>query len=135
MLISYLGEKERKKALSTSKVKVLGKDVVASHKIICAVGMFPFYAFLFAFLYYILIKQYVTQNTFYQFLLTISFFFLWPLYAYSIASFWNFIKCFLSAKTSRCQMSHLPMCVLPEVNFLVQPPPPPIYLVGIPTFV
>ena len=94
MLISYLGEKERKKALSNSKVKVFGKDVVASHKIICAVGMFPFYAFLFAFLYYILIKQYVTQNTFYQFLLTISFFFLWPLYAYSIASFWNFIKCF-----------------------------------------
>jgi len=88
VLISYLGEKERKKALSNSKVKVFGKDVVASHKIICAIGMFPFYAFLFAFLYYYLIVEYVTQNSFYQFLLTISFFFLWPLYAYSIASFW-----------------------------------------------
>ena len=83
LALSYLGEKERRKALAGSKVKILGKDVVASYKIICAVGMFPIYAFLFAFLYYLLIRKYITPNYFYQFLLTISFFFLWPLYAYS----------------------------------------------------
>ena len=111
ILISYLGEKERRKvfnflnlsllfltnkiltnskALAASKVKILGKDVVATHKIVCAVVLFPFYAFLFTFLNYLFINKYVTQNGFYQFFLTVTYFILWPIYVYG--NFFYFFK-------------------------------------------
>lgn len=71
------------KALAGSKVKILGKDVVASYKIVCAIVMFPIYACLFTTIYYFLVKHYITKNGFFQILLTTSFGVLWPIYAYS----------------------------------------------------
>lgn len=41
LILRYLSEKERKKALASSKVKILGKDVVASYKIISAAVIVP----------------------------------------------------------------------------------------------
>ena len=68
LLIRYLGEKERKrvlylhdqsknfKALAGSEVKILGKDVVASHKVVCALIFFPIAFFVFYFFHHLLMK-------------------------------------------------------------------------------
>ena len=39
--LRMLGEKERKKALKSSTVKILGKDVVSSYKIMSALVVIP----------------------------------------------------------------------------------------------
>ena len=53
--LNYMSEKERIKCQRESKVKILGKDVVASYKIMLAVVMLPvqfaLITFLFAFVF------------------------------------------------------------------------------------
>lgn len=83
LFLQYLSEKERKKALAGSKVKISANDVVASYKIVCAFVIFPIQSMLFTVGFYFLIGAFVTSNLKYQILITLGFFLIWPLYAYS----------------------------------------------------
>ena len=49
----YFTEIERKKSLANSTVKIYGRDVVASYKILCILVIYPFYSILFSTLNYI----------------------------------------------------------------------------------
>jgi hypothetical protein len=82
LLLQYLSEKERLKALAGSKVKITANDVVASHKIICAFIVFPMQSLIYTTAFYLLIVAFVTSTPKYQALLTIGFFLIWPIYAY-----------------------------------------------------
>lgn len=57
LLLNYLGEKERKKALANSKVKLSGKDVVASFKILSAMIVVPFAVIVYTAMFYILLGK------------------------------------------------------------------------------
>ena len=91
LLLQYLSEKERVKALAGSKVKISANDVVASYKIVCAFVVFPIMSMIYTTGFYLLMAAFVSSNGRYQALLTFGFFLLWPIYAYS-----NFFFFFLS---------------------------------------
>jgi len=84
LLISFLSEKERKKALAGSSVKVKGTDVIASHKVLCAIIAFPIASFIWTLAFRL--------ELFYLFgvtgrnlnLLTLLFFVAWPFYSYAM---------------------------------------------------
>ncbi len=57
-ILRYLSEKERKKALASSKVKILGKDVVASYKIISAAAVVPIAIKIYTLTFWMLIKKF-----------------------------------------------------------------------------
>ena len=92
LFLQYLAEKERKKALAGSKVKISANDVVASYKILCAFVIFPLQSMITTAVFYILISRFFTSDPLHQGLLTLGFFLLWPAYAYSII-FENFNYC------------------------------------------
>ena len=83
LLLQYLSEKERVKALAGSKVKISANDVVASYKIVCAFVVFPIMSMIYTTGFYLLMAAFVTSNVRNQVLLTFGFFLLWPIYAYS----------------------------------------------------
>ena len=47
LFLQFLSERERKKALAGSKVKISANDVVASYKILCAFVIFPLQSMIF----------------------------------------------------------------------------------------
>lgn len=91
LFLQYLAEKERKKALAGSKVKISANDVVASYKIVCAFIVFPIQSMIFTVGFYFLIAAFVTSDIKYQALITLGFFLIWPIYAYSTINSINFI--------------------------------------------
>jgi len=53
MYTKYMAEKERKKALAGSSVKVIGADVMATRKVISTFTLYPIQCFIFTvFVYY-----------------------------------------------------------------------------------
>ena len=81
LLLQYLSEKERVKALAGSKVKISANDVVASYKIVCAFVVFPIMSMIYTTGFYLLMAAFVSSNGRYQVLLTVGFFLLWPIYS------------------------------------------------------
>lgn len=87
LLLRYYSEVERRKvsnifikALKTSNVKVLGKDVVASNKIVASLIIMPISIILFTFLFSLAIKGRKFAANGKGRKLTLLFFFLWPIY-------------------------------------------------------
>lgn len=80
ILLNTLTERERKKALANSKVKVQGKDVVASYKILTSFVLVPISVILYTILFYIsLIKwDFVADHN--RLKATLIFFLSWPIY-------------------------------------------------------
>lgn len=52
ILLNFLAEKERKKALAGSKVKISGKDVVASYKVLASIIIVPLSILIYTILFY-----------------------------------------------------------------------------------
>jgi glycerol-3-phosphate O-acyltransferase / dihydroxyacetone phosphate acyltransferase len=59
MVLEYLAEIERKKALAGSKVKISGKDVVASYKIMISTVIFPLSSLIFTTAFFLFLFFYV----------------------------------------------------------------------------
>lgn len=59
MIIAYFAEKERRKALASSSVKVRGVDVMASIKVGSSILLYPVYCFGFTSGFYILCANYL----------------------------------------------------------------------------
>lgn len=57
LVIQYFAEKERRKALATSNVKILGVDVMASVKVGVSMALYPVYCFIFCLLTYFFCKK------------------------------------------------------------------------------
>ena len=58
MIISFFAEKERRKALATSSVKVRGVDVMASVKVGSSILLYPIYCTAFTMAFYMLCSNY-----------------------------------------------------------------------------
>lgn len=80
LLLRYYSESERRKALKNSKVKVLGKDVVASYKMLASLIIMPISNVIFTFLFWYLIRNRTLYKRFGKKLI-VMFFFMWPIYA------------------------------------------------------
>ena len=80
VILDSLSERERKKALASSKVKLSGKDVVASYKVLASLIVVPIAVFMYSALFYIAIKKYNFFNTDRHFLYSLVFLFSWPFY-------------------------------------------------------
>jgi hypothetical protein len=59
LTIGYFAEKERRKALATSTVKVLGVDVMASVKVGSSLILYPIYCAFFTMTFYIICSNYL----------------------------------------------------------------------------
>lgn len=57
LILRTYSENERRKALAGSKVKVLGKDVVASFKVIASAIILPSSVVLYTILFYLSIRK------------------------------------------------------------------------------
>jgi glycerol-3-phosphate O-acyltransferase/dihydroxyacetone phosphate acyltransferase len=88
-LISYYySEIERRKAVAASKVKVLGKDVVASYKIIASAIVLPTSIIIYTILFYLGIRKRVgVKAKFYSLLFLV----LWPIYVSCTTKKYNYI--------------------------------------------
>ena len=62
MIIAYFAEKERRKALASSSVKVRGVDVMASVKVGSSILLYPFYCAGFTIGFYILCANYINLS-------------------------------------------------------------------------
>jgi glycerol-3-phosphate O-acyltransferase / dihydroxyacetone phosphate acyltransferase len=51
-IVAFYAEKERKKALAGSDVKIKGTDVMASVKVVSMLILYPIYCFLFSTAFY-----------------------------------------------------------------------------------
>ena len=76
-VLEHLSELERLKALKGSKVKISGKDVVASYKIMISSVIFPLTSLVFTVVLFLFLWFYEFQRV-YQY--TLMFFFVWPMY-------------------------------------------------------
>eukprot|EP01017_Pseudomicrothorax_dubius_P006599 TRINITY_DN1191_c0_g4_i3.p1 TRINITY_DN1191_c0_g4~~TRINITY_DN1191_c0_g4_i3.p1 ORF type:complete len:395 (+),score=74.35 TRINITY_DN1191_c0_g4_i3:405-1589(+) len=79
LILRYLSEKERRKALAKSDVKIYGRDVIASHKIITALSILPIVFTIFYAAFYYIFREFSRKH---RLLFTIFFSILWPLYLY-----------------------------------------------------
>eukprot|EP00347_Sterkiella_histriomuscorum_P005857 403355010 len=79
--ISIYAEKERKKALAGSDVKVKATDVMASVKVLLTLIFYPFYCFGFTITFYWMCINYFEMRKTTSFELSILFFILFPIYA------------------------------------------------------
>ncbi len=79
MVLEYLSENERKKALANSKVKITGKDVVASFKIMTSIIIFPLSSMVFTTAFFLLFF-FLDEHHYNIIIYTIIFFFCWPVY-------------------------------------------------------
>lgn len=85
MIIRHLSEKERKKALASSEVKVTGRDVVASHKVVTSFIIFPPAFFLFfAFHHFIMVYLLDDKREVYAKYYDAFFLVWWPFYLYTM---------------------------------------------------
>jgi len=76
-----MGERERIKCLKASKVKVLGKDVVASYKVICAMAILPLACISYSSLLYLILRHYAIKH---KTLYTLLFLILYPVYSFAM---------------------------------------------------
>jgi len=82
LLITFLSEKERKKALAGSSVKVKATDVVASKKVMSSFIIFPAASLLYTLIFRIILHYYVGFKGTALNLATLLFILFWPLYSY-----------------------------------------------------
>jgi glycerol-3-phosphate O-acyltransferase/dihydroxyacetone phosphate acyltransferase len=68
------------KALANSKVKILGKDVVASFKILASIIILPTSIIIYTFLFYLYIRNKPYAKGIKAKLLSLLFLFFWPIY-------------------------------------------------------
>eukprot|EP01015_Nassula_variabilis_P011609 TRINITY_DN1940_c0_g1_i8.p1 TRINITY_DN1940_c0_g1~~TRINITY_DN1940_c0_g1_i8.p1 ORF type:complete len:235 (-),score=24.81 TRINITY_DN1940_c0_g1_i8:73-777(-) len=85
LIIRRLSEKERKKALASSEVKITGKDVVASHKVVTSFIIFPPAFFLFFTIHHFFMK-YILNDAQDKYVRYYDALFLvwWPFYLYTM---------------------------------------------------
>jgi len=82
LLIKFLGEKERKKALAGSSVKIKGTDVVASFKVMSSFVIFPVASLIYTLIFrLVLYYSFGVKGTALN-LTTLLFILFWPLYSY-----------------------------------------------------
>lgn len=104
LLVEILSERERLKALANSKVKILGKDVVASYKILSSFIIVPFAITIYTCMFLVGIRRFAFGKK-HQFKLSLLFFFCWPIYVYfMIKSVDNFV---LNAKSVKSKVLFL----------------------------
>lgn len=84
LVIKYLSEKERRKALAGSSVKVKGTDVIASHKVLCAIILFPIAAFIWTVAFRLIVSHFCDFKESTLNILTLLFFMDWPIYSYAM---------------------------------------------------
>lgn len=84
LLIRLLSERERRKALAASSVKVKGVDVIASHKVLCAIVAFPIASFIWTLAFRYELKYLFDITGSLQNILTLIFFITWPFYSYAM---------------------------------------------------
>jgi len=84
LVIRFLSERERKKALAASTVKLRGTDVLASHKMLCAICAFPLAALVWTYAFNLVCKHFTNFDPSVIHKLTIIFLFIWPLYSYAM---------------------------------------------------
>ena len=72
------------KALAASSVKVKGVDVIASHKVLCAIVAFPIASVIWTLAFRYELKYLFDITGSLQNILTLIFFITWPLYSYGI---------------------------------------------------
>ena len=53
LIVAYFAEKERRKALATSTVKVRAVDVMASVKVLASLVLYPIYCTIFSVIFYL----------------------------------------------------------------------------------
>ena len=70
------------KALAASSVKVKGVDVIASHKVLCAIVAFPIASVIWTLAFRYELKYLFDITGSLQNILTLIFFITWPLYSY-----------------------------------------------------
>ena len=82
LLIKYLSEKERRKALAGSSVKIKGTDVVASFKVMSSFVIFPVASLIYTLVFrLVLYHSFGVRGTALN-LATLLFILFWPLYSY-----------------------------------------------------
>lgn len=79
-IVAFYAEKERKKALAASDVKVKGTDVIASIKVVSMLVLYPLYCFLFSTGFYKLCRRFFELDRTTSFALEILFAVLFPIY-------------------------------------------------------
>ncbi len=79
-IVAFYAEKERKKALAASDVKVKGTDVIASIKFISMLVLYPIYCFIFSTGFYKLCRRFFELDRTTSFELQIIFVILFPIY-------------------------------------------------------
>ncbi len=82
-IIAIYAEKERKKALAGSDVKVKGTDVMASIKVVSSLILYPFYCFLFSTGFYKICRRVFDLPRSTSFELQILFVIIFPVYQIS----------------------------------------------------
>jgi len=68
-------------------VKIQGKDVVASYKVLSAIVIVPISVVIYTLMFYYFAAQYHPSDD--AFWLSVLFFFLWPVYVSGIKYCWN----------------------------------------------
>ncbi|CAD8112845.1 unnamed protein product [Paramecium sonneborni] len=80
ILLNTYTERERQKALANSKVKLSGKDVIASYKILASIMIVPAAIAIYTVLFHYALKKWNFISKEKQLKLTLIFFLLWPFY-------------------------------------------------------
>ncbi|CAK74407.1 unnamed protein product (macronuclear) [Paramecium tetraurelia] len=80
IILNMYAEKERKSALAGSKVKISGKDVVASFKVLASIIIVPISVFIYTVLFYLWLTVYKIVDEELTFRYTIIFLLMWPIY-------------------------------------------------------
>ena len=80
LILRVYSERERRKAVAGSKVKVLGKDVVASYKVLASAIVVPTSILLYTVLFYFSIRKRHFARGLRSKVFTLLFLVLWPIY-------------------------------------------------------
>jgi len=91
-IIRILSEKQRRKALAGSDVKVKGIDVIASHKVICSLVAYPIAWVVWTIGFRLLLIYFHLVRGRWLNLVTVVYFILWPLYCYGMVKSADFAK-------------------------------------------
>jgi glycerol-3-phosphate O-acyltransferase / dihydroxyacetone phosphate acyltransferase len=82
-IVAFYAEKERKKALAGSDVKIKGTDVMASVKVVSMLILYPIYCFLFSTAFYKICRRVLELPRSTSFELQVLFIVLFPIYQIS----------------------------------------------------
>jgi len=82
-VVALYAERERKKALAGSDVKVKATDVMASVKVMASLIFYPFYCGFFTFIFYEICRVYLEFSRTKSIELSIFFMIVFPIYAMS----------------------------------------------------